>query len=137
MGEQANRQLTERFFAGLINGQILSLADQLLAPTFRFHCPGMQPNPGPHPPRYHLSGLTGAGGGHDCPRGAGCRSLAYERHPAGQDGCDPAHPHRIHLTGMNLFQITDHQITAIWVTFDSFSLMQQLGVIPSGWPRPA
>jgi len=44
----------------------------------------------------------------------------------------PATGKPVHVTGMDILKLQDGKIQERWAEIDAFSLMQQLGVIPSG-----
>jgi steroid delta-isomerase-like uncharacterized protein len=137
MSTEANKALYRRWFEEVVSGGNLDFADQLLAPGYVLHFPGV---PGPvdsegHKqlvmmfrnafPDWHESvddviaegdrvviRVTGRGTHHGEFQGA------------------PATGEQVSATGIGIGRIDGGRIAESWAAYDALGLMQQLGAVP-------
>ncbi len=139
MSVEHNKEVTRRFSAEVWGEGNVTLADELIAPDLVEHTPFPAPMPGLEGHKMVLMVFRSAFPDLkvivDEVIGEG--DFTYLRwhgdgtHTGEMMGI-PATGKPVHVTGMDILKLQDGKIQERWAEIDAFSLMQQLGVIPSG-----
>ena len=134
----ANKHLYRRWFEDVVSGGDLPLADELLAPGYRLHFPGM-PEPldreahkglvmmfrSAFPDWVETVDEVIAEGDKVVIRVTGRGS-----HQGEFQGI-PATGRQVTATGVGIARVEDGRIVEAWAAYDALGLMQQLGAIPA------
>jgi len=133
-----NKEVTRRFSAEVWGEGNAALADELIAPDLVEHTPFPAPIPGLEGHKQVLAMFRSAFPDLkvtvDDVIGEG--DLTYllwhgdGTHTGNMMGI-PATGKKVHVTGMDILKFQDGKIKERWAEIGAFSLMQQLGVIPS------
>ena len=142
MSTEATKALYRRWFEEVVSTGNLALADELLAPGYVLHFPGM---PGPidgegHKqlvllfrsafPDWHeaLDDVIAEGDK------VVIRVTGTGTHTGEFQGIPPSHT-RVTATGIGIGRIEHGRIAEAWAAYDALGLMQQIGGVPA--PAPA
>lgn len=138
MAAHENKALYRRWFDEVVPTGDLGLADQLLAPDYRLHFPGL---PGPVDRDGHKQMLMAFRTGFpdweesvDDVIAEGdkvvLRVTGRGTHTGDFQGI-PATGRQVTATGIGIARITDGRIAEAWAAYDALGLLQQLGVVPA------
>jgi predicted ester cyclase len=138
MSTEDNKALYRRWFEEVVSAGNLTVADELLAPNYVLHFPGM-PGPVDHEGHKNLVRMFQAAfpdwretvedviaeGDKVVIRVTGTGT-----HEGEFQGIPPSHA-RVTATGIGIGRIQNSRIAEAWAAYDALGLMQQLGVIPA------
>jgi steroid delta-isomerase-like uncharacterized protein len=139
MSAEENKAIVRRFYAEVLNGKNMQVADELVDPSFIDHA--APPHPGtdleflhgfwPHVwrvafPDWNIDVQDMIAEG-DHVMGRYVASGTHEGDFMGFPGSGK----KISVTGMNLFRLANGKIVEEYGNMDMMALMQQLGAIPS------
>jgi predicted ester cyclase len=133
----ANKELYRRWFEEVVTGGDLALADELLAPGYRLHFPGM---PGPIDREAHKALVTMFRTAFpdwvetvDDVIAEGdkvvIRVTGRGTHEGDFQGVLPT-GRQVTATGVGIGRIENGRIAEAWAAYDALGLMQQLGAVP-------
>jgi steroid delta-isomerase-like uncharacterized protein len=138
MGVQENKALYRRWFAEVASGGNLALADELLAPDYVLHFPGMpQPVDGEGHKQLVMMFRAAfpdwtesiddviAEGDKVVIRVTGRGTHQGEFQGVGPTG------RSVTATGIGIGRIENGRIAEAWAAYDALGLMQQLGAVPA------
>jgi steroid delta-isomerase-like uncharacterized protein len=136
---EENKALVRRVFEEVINQGNLDLVDEVYAPDYAYHEPGIpELPPGPEGfkqlasmyrsafPDVHITVEDIIAEGDKVV----ARFTARGTHQGELMGIPPS-GNRIEVSGININRISGGKIAEEWENFDALGLMQQLGAIPS------
>jgi steroid delta-isomerase-like uncharacterized protein len=134
MSAETNAAVVRRFIDAAWNAKDPTIADELLAPTYRYH--GSEHEPGPQiakdlivlfatafpDARATIDDLVAD------EQTVAIRWTTHATHEGDFGGLPPT-GQRVVMTGMEFFRLTDGRITERWSNSDTLGLLQQLGVV--------
>jgi steroid delta-isomerase-like uncharacterized protein len=140
MADVESETLVRRWFEELFNGTDPDVADDLLAPDVRYHGPqSLSPTDVTSPAdveeyvtvyreafpdlRYTVDDVFGSGGT------VGARWTATGTHRSDLFGIEPTGEVFV-AEGINVFSITDGEITEVWSQWDTLQMVRELEVLP-------
>ena len=134
-----NKETVRRFFKEVLNGKNMESANQLVDPGFVDHA--APPHPGTDleflhafwPHVWRVAFPDWQINVEDMVAEADRVTVRYTAGGThkGEFMGMPASGKTIHVTGMNMFRLTNGKIAEEWANLDMLALMQQLGAIPS------
>lgn len=137
MSEAKNKEITRRFSAEVWGKGDAALADELIAPDLIEHTPFPAPTPGLEGHKQVLAMFRAAFPDlvvtvDDVIAEGDMTYLNWHgdaTHTGEMMGI-PATGKKVHVTGMDILRLENGKIKERWAEISTFSLMQQLGVIP-------
>jgi steroid delta-isomerase-like uncharacterized protein len=137
MGVEENKTLVRRFVAEVINQGNWAVADELIAPTYIYHGPGMEVR-GPDAMKQLLAMLRRA-----FPDWSETiedliaeenyvvfRVTGSGTHQGDFMGIPPT-AKQVRMLGIDIVRVEGNRFAEHWANFDQVGLLQQLGVIPT------
>ena len=138
MSTDENKALYRRWLEEVVSTGDLALADELLAPDYALHCPGM---PGPVDREGHkqlvlmfhtafpdwretIDDVIAEGDK------VVIRVSGSGTHEGEFQGIPPSHA-RVTATGVGIGRIENGRIAEAWAAYDALGMMQQIGAIPA------
>lgn len=135
-----NTALVRRFIEEMINGNQLSLADDLFTPDYVDHTPGAPPVPPgpagmretvnvfrtafPRDMKYTIDDLFGAGDR------VAVRWTASGTNTGSLMGLPPTGKH-VSVSSVYIFRVEGGKLAEAWGDFDALGMQQQLGLLPA------
>jgi steroid delta-isomerase-like uncharacterized protein len=142
---QQDKALAERFHMDIFEAGRLDVADEILAPDFTIHSPGLPPElaRGPEGTKQFAqairSGLPDLRITHDDVVAAGnkvvIRWTATGTHGGEMMGV-PATGKQVTITGFDLFRIAGGKLAELWQNWDQLGFLQQVGAVPAAEGAP-
>ncbi len=139
MSTQENEARAHRFHMDLFQQGNLQVADELVAPEFVIHCPGLPPElqRGPEGAKRYATmirtGFPDLQLTHDQTVIAGdtvvIRWSARGTHQGEVMGVAPT-GRPMTITGIDIFRLAEGKLVELWQNWDQLGMLQQLGVIP-------
>jgi predicted ester cyclase len=138
MSLEDNKALFQRWFEDVVNANNYSVIDELLAPDYKAHFPGMEAaiDRDGHTgmvemfaaafPDWQETILDVVAEGDN----VALRQTAGGTHQGEFQGIQPT-GRTVTISGMGIARIQDGRIAESWWEFDALGLMQQLGAIPA------
>lgn len=144
MSTDSHEALAHRFHSDIFVAGNLAAADEICAPDFVIHSPGLPPEMSRGPEgvkRFARAIRTGFGNEiqimHDDTIGAGdkvvIRWTARGTHHGDLLGV-PASGKAVEFTGIDIFRVSGGQLAELWQNWDQLGLLQQVGAIPAAAP---
>ncbi len=145
MSTQENEALARRFHMDLFQHGNLGVADEIIAPDFVLHSPGLPPamHRGPEGAKQFAAMIRGGFPdlqiAHEDTLSIGdkvvIRWSAIGTQTGELLGIAPT-GRRMMVTGIDIFRIADGKLVEFWQNWDQLGMLQQLGVVPPlGPPR--
>jgi steroid delta-isomerase-like uncharacterized protein len=137
---EKNKAVADRFHLIFQEGNFV-VADEIIAPDFVMHAPGLPPEmpPGPEGAKQYAT-IVRAGFPdhfeitHEDIMAEGdkvvIRWTARGTHTGEFMGIPPTGK-QIMITGMDIFRIAGGKLVELWQSWDQLGMLQQLGVVPS------
>jgi steroid delta-isomerase-like uncharacterized protein len=131
-----NKSIVRHFIAEVINQGRLALIDELLAPTYRYHAPGMEVSTPEGMEQLFTVLRTAFPDWHETTEELIAegdkvvfRVTGHGTHQGDFMGVPPTGK-QVSMSGIDIVRIEDGKLVEHWANFDQMGLLQQLGVIP-------
>lgn len=137
LADNNNTTLVKRYFNEILNKGKLSVIDEIIAPSFILRVPSLhEPFRGHEGMKQFVMDLRSAFPDirftieRQIAEGdkVACRFTSVSTHLGEFQGLPPTGNH-IEDQGVDIFNITNGKITAVWVNENAFGVMQQLGIL--------
>jgi steroid delta-isomerase-like uncharacterized protein len=140
MSTQANEALAHRFHMDIFQQGNFAVADEIVAPEFVMHSPGLPPEMQRGPEgakqfaRMLRAGYPDLLVTHDDTISAGEKVVihwtASGTHTGALLGIPPT-GRRMTVTGIDIYRLAEGKLVELWQNWDRLGMLQQLGVLPT------